>query len=186
AWSAAAESANALADIPSTMGLVSVRRQAQDELNTRTFSSAVDPINYDQDEEEENRGHVPDAARDQAREDRSFSRSTAKLTPQLFAELTGPGSSFGSGRSVIEADSEAGDPHNLLGPVGEPTSFRQAILSTRLANLQFVLAVEAESPGQFAAQVFEWTASSAKEAHESLALRTHMLEQFWTFARAAE
>jgi len=138
AWSAAAESANALADIPSTMGLVSVRRQAQDELDTRTFSSAVDEINYDQDEEEENRGHVPDAARDQAREDRSFSRSTAKLTPQLFAELTGPGSSFGPGRSapaaaqsssvtvreVIEADSDAGDPHNLLGPVGDPMSFR--------------------------------------------------------------
>ena len=49
-----------------------------------------------------------------------------------------------------------------------------------------MLAVEAESPGQFAAQVFDWTASSAEDAHELLASRTPMLEQFWTFARAAE
>ena len=64
--------------------------------------------------------------------------------------------------------------------------FRQAVLSTRLANLQFVLSVEADTPGQFADQVFQWTASSAKDVHELLLSRAPMLEQFWPFARAAE
>ena len=64
--------------------------------------------------------------------------------------------------------------------------FRQAVLSTRLANLQFVLSVEADTPGQFADQVFQWTASSAKDVHELLSSRAPMLEQFWLFARAAE
>ena len=63
--------------------------------------------------------------------------------------------------------------------------FRQAVLSTRLANLQFVLSVEADTPGQFADQVFQWTASSAKDVHELLSPRAPMLEQFWLFARAA-
>eukprot|EP00439_Symbiodinium_sp_Y106_P001319 s4464_g1.t1 len=54
-------------------------------------------INYDQSNEEDTRGHISDPVRDQAGDDRSFSRSTAKLTPQLFAELTGPGSTFGGG-----------------------------------------------------------------------------------------
>ena len=103
AWSAAAESANALADIPSGSGEMAIRRRAQDDLDTRTFAAAVDPINYDQNDEEDTRGHVSDPARDQARDDRSFSRSTAKLTPQLFAELTGPGAPFGSGRSAPAA-----------------------------------------------------------------------------------
>eukprot|EP00439_Symbiodinium_sp_Y106_P048358 s4567_g6.t1 len=64
--------------------------------------------------------------------------------------------------------------------------FRQAVLSTRLANLQFVLSVEADTPGQFADQVFQWTANSAKDAHELLSSRAPMLEQFWLFVRAAE
>ena len=64
--------------------------------------------------------------------------------------------------------------------------FRQAVLSTRLANLQFVLSVEADTSGQFADQVFQWTASSAKDVHELLLSRAPMLEQFWLFARAAE
>eukprot|EP00439_Symbiodinium_sp_Y106_P045625 s3342_g5.t2 len=133
AWSAAADSANALANVPASSGKVAVRRRAQDELQTRTFASAVDPINYDQSNEEDTRGHISDPVRDQARDDRSFSRSTAKLTPQLFAELTGPGWTFGGGgrsaasastvtvREVMEAEPAPDDPQNLLGPIDEPT-----------------------------------------------------------------
>ena len=129
AWSAAADSANALADVPASSGEVAIRRRAQDELQSR-------PINYDQSNEEDTRGHISDPVRDQARHDRSFSRSTAKLTPQLFAELTGPGSTFGGGgrlaapastvtvREVMEAEPAPDDPQNLLGPIGEPTSFK--------------------------------------------------------------
>ena len=84
AWSAAADSANALADVLASSGEVAVRRRAQDELQACTFASAVDPINYDQS------NYISDPIRVQARDNRSFSRSTAKLTPQLFAELTGP------------------------------------------------------------------------------------------------
>ena len=67
AWSAAADSANALADVPASSGEVAIRRRAQDELQTRTFASAVDPINYDQSNEEDTRGHISDPVRDQAR-----------------------------------------------------------------------------------------------------------------------
>ena len=51
AWSAAADSANALA----ASGEVAIRRRAQEELQTRTFASAVDPINYDQSNEVDTR-----------------------------------------------------------------------------------------------------------------------------------
>ena len=124
------------ADVPASSGEVAIRRRAQDQLQTRTFASAVGPINYDQSNEEDTRSHISDPARDQARDDRSFSRSTAKLTPQLFAELTGPGSTFGGGgrpaapastvtvREVMEAEPAPDDPQNLLGPIGEPTSFK--------------------------------------------------------------
>ena len=64
--------------------------------------------------------------------------------------------------------------------------FREAIASTRLVNLQFVLAVDVTSEEQFAAKVFEWTSASAPSAHEQLQQRTQMLEQFWLFARAAQ
>ena len=57
--------------------------------------------------------------------------------------------------------------------------FREAIASTRLVNLQFVLAVDVTSAEQFAAKVFEWTSASAHSAHEQLQQRTQMLEQFW-------
>ncbi|CAE7942400.1 unnamed protein product, partial [Symbiodinium necroappetens] len=190
AWSVAAESANALADIPSGSGELAVRRRAQDDLDTRTFAAA-----------EDTRGHVSDPVRDQARDDRSFSKSTAKLTPQLFAELTGPGTPFGSGRSaaasaqpssvtvreVMEADPESSDPQNLLGArvLNNVRAFWSPARLRRFCRPD-VLAVEAESSGQFAAQVFKWTASSAKEAHDLLTSRAHMLEQFWTFARPAE
>ncbi|CAE7906322.1 unnamed protein product, partial [Symbiodinium necroappetens] len=161
---------------------------AQDELNTRTFSSAVDPINHDHDEEE--------------RTVVMFPTSTAKLTPQLFAELTGPGSSFGSGRSapaaaqsssvtvreVIEAAAQDAVDALIRQPAAENRmlreaapadrwaakilaypcfdgAFRQALVATRLVELPFVLAIEVDSPGEFAVQ---------------------MLEQFWIFVKAAE
>ena len=95
---------------------MAVRRRAQDDLQARTFASAVDPTNYDQSNEEDARGHISDPARDQGRDDRSFSRSTAKLTPQLFAEMVGarlelherwPHGSFGF--SAVNGDGSRGD-----------------------------------------------------------------------------
>ena len=64
--------------------------------------------------------------------------------------------------------------------------FREAIAGSRLAYLQFVLAVEVDTASQFAAKVFEWTATSAPVLHEQLTSRTPMLEQYWTFVKAAE
>ena len=61
----------------------------QHNIQDRAFASAIEPVNYEQNHKE--------AARDAAREDRSLSRSTAKLAPQMFAEMTGPGSVFNSG-----------------------------------------------------------------------------------------
>ena len=64
--------------------------------------------------------------------------------------------------------------------------FHQAILATRLVELPFVLAIEADTPGQFAAIALDWTARSTKKEHEVLAENVHMLEQFWIFVKAAE
>ncbi|CAE7825222.1 unnamed protein product [Symbiodinium sp. CCMP2592] len=226
AWSSAADSASALMDVPAGSGEVQLRSRAQDDLQARAFASAVDPVNYNQDDEEDTRGHVSDPVRDQTRDDRSFSRSTAKLTPALFAEMTGPGSTFMQGgrsapsaqtstltvREVIEAEPAQDEPQNLLGPIGEPTSFRMlqvtasqdrwtakilaypcfdaafvsALLGTQLANLQVVLAMEVETPGMFAQKAYEWTSKLAPEAHEVFAARPQMLEQFYVFAKAAE
>ena len=64
--------------------------------------------------------------------------------------------------------------------------FHEAIAGSRLANLQFVLAVEVGTASQFAAKAFEWTATSAPVLYEQLTSRTQMLEQYWTFVKAAE
>ncbi|CAE7931315.1 unnamed protein product [Symbiodinium necroappetens] len=63
--------------------------------------------------------------------------------------------------------------------------FVEALLRTRLSNLQLVLAMEVDSPGMFAAKAFEWTAKLAPTEHEVFSSRPHMLEQFWVFVKAA-
>ena len=94
------------------------------------------------------RGHVEDMSRDAARNDRTFARSTAKLTPALFAEVTGGSSASARGRrtatqtatvvvSEVEtpeaegsaavastrADDQA-DENDLQPPTGEPVVFK--------------------------------------------------------------
>ena len=63
-------------------------------------------------------------------------RSPGPQPSSRLAELTGPGSTFGGGgrsaapastaivREVMEAEPAPDDPQNLLGPIGEPTSFK--------------------------------------------------------------
>ena len=65
-------------------------------------------------------------------------------------------------------------------------AFRQALVATRLVELPFVLAIEASSPGEFAATALDWTSRSTKDVHEVLADKVQMLEQFWIFVKAAE
>ena len=43
--------------------------------------------------------------------------------------------------------------------------FVEALLRTRLSNLQLVLAMEVDSPGMFAGKAFEWTAKLAPTEH---------------------
>ena len=69
---------------PSKFWEIALRRRAQDDTQDRAFTSAVERVNYDQDDDEDARGLVSDPARDAAREGRSFSRSTAKFTPQML------------------------------------------------------------------------------------------------------
>ena len=64
-----------------SMTVVAVRRQTGMELNHRSFSTRQ--INVFSTGEA---GHVEDAERDRAREDRRFASSTAGLTPAIFAE----------------------------------------------------------------------------------------------------
>ncbi|CAE7525787.1 unnamed protein product, partial [Symbiodinium sp. CCMP2456] len=65
-------------------------------------------------------------------------------------------------------------------------AFCQALVATRLVELPFVLAIEASSPGEFAATALDWTSRSSKDVHEVLADKVQMLEQFWIFVKAAE
>ncbi|CAE7840606.1 unnamed protein product [Symbiodinium sp. CCMP2592] len=179
------------------------------------------PVDYDQNDEEGTRGHMIDAARDDARQDRSFARSTAKLTPAQFAELAdsyhnpaGHATSSAAAQFSTVVVEEA-EPENLLAPAGwsghcnddahdaflefllslvlarqdvagSSASRSLAIVATRLAEIPFVLSMDAGTPEQFAAVSLDWTASSAKTEHDLLAPRTQMLEQYWVFVKAAE
>ncbi|CAE7840542.1 unnamed protein product [Symbiodinium sp. CCMP2592] len=285
AWRQAAVSSDTA--VPET-SQVAVRNRNRAEMESRALAPEdrprAQPVDYDQNEEEGTRGHMIDAARDDARQDRSFARSTAKLTPAQFAELAdsyhnpaGHAASSAAQSSTVVV--EEAEPENLLAPSGEPTSFRphrtphdrsrsgakfsegrqrtgsssahvfngdvlsfsllqvgrgaaatmlmmliffssfakfwlgrmlreaapadrwtakilaypcfdhgfrQAIVATRLAEIPFVLSMDAGTPEQFAAMSLNWTASSAKSEHDLLAPRTQMLEQYWVFVKAAE
>ncbi|CAE7811005.1 unnamed protein product [Symbiodinium sp. CCMP2592] len=216
AWRQAAVSSDTA--VPET-SQIAVRNRNRAEMESRALAPEdrppVQPVDYDQNEEEGTRGHMIDAARDDARQDRSFARSTAKLTPAQFAELAdtyhnpaGHAASSAAQSSTVVV--EEAEPENLLAPSGEPTSmlreaapadrwtakihaypcfdhgFRQAIVATRLAEIPFVLSMDAGTPEQFAAMSLNWTASSAKSEHDLLAPRTQMLEQYWVFVKAAE
>ncbi|CAE7458044.1 unnamed protein product [Symbiodinium sp. CCMP2592] len=218
AWRQAAVSSDTA--VPET-SQIAVRNRNRAEMESRALAPEdrppAQPVDYDQNEEEGTRGHMIDAARDDARQDRSFARSTAKLTPAQFAELAdtyhnpaGHATSSAAQSSTVVV--EEAEPENLLAPAGEPTSFRmlreaapadrwtakilaypcfdhgfrQAIVATRLAEIPFVLSMDAGTPEQFAAVSLNWTASSAKSEHDLLAPRTQMLEQYWVFVKAAE
>ena len=76
AWSAGHTST--AGDRPEEGNAVAVRDRAAAELQQRSLST----LHINQGES----GHVVDEARDRARQDRRFARSTAHLTPQFFAE----------------------------------------------------------------------------------------------------
>ncbi|CAE7370429.1 unnamed protein product [Symbiodinium sp. CCMP2592] len=204
---------------------IAVRNRNRAEMESRALAPEdrppAQPVDYDQNDEEGTRGHMIDAARDDARQDRSFARSTAKLTPAQFAELAdsyhnpaGHTTSSAAAQSSTVVVEEA-EPENLLAPAGwsghcndvahdaflefllslvlarqdvagSSASRSLAIVATRLAEIPFVLSMDAGTPEQFAAVSLDWTASSAKTEHDLLAPRTQMLEQYWVFVKAAE
>ena len=98
----------------------------------------------------------------------------------------GTGKAFAIGRMLQEAAPADRWTVKILSFPSFDHGFREAIVGSRLANLQFVLAIEVDTASQFAAKVFEWTAGSAPEVHDQLTSRTQMLEQYWTFVKAAE
>ena len=82
AWLTSSEAVQVNEEDPTGEGtVVAVRRQTGMELNHRSFSTRQ--INVLSKGEA---GHVDDAERDRAREGRRFARSTAGLTPAIFAE----------------------------------------------------------------------------------------------------
>ena len=82
AWLTSSEAVQENVEDPTGEGtVVAVRRQTGMELNHRSFSTRQ--INVLSTGEA---GHVEDAERDRSREDRRFARSTAGLTPAIFAE----------------------------------------------------------------------------------------------------
>ena len=78
AWLRSAAQAREDGDDQTGMALISVQQRAGRELNQRSFDTQHD--------REGRGGHVVDEERDRARRDRRFARSTAQLTPALFAE----------------------------------------------------------------------------------------------------
>ncbi|CAE7794667.1 unnamed protein product [Symbiodinium sp. CCMP2592] len=222
AWRQAAVSSDTA--VPET-SQIAVRNRNRAEMESRALAPEdrppAQPVDYDQNDEEGTRGHMIDAARDDARQDRSFARSTAKLTPAQFAELAdsyqnpvGHATSSAAAQFSTVVVEEA-EPENLLAPAGwsghcnddahdafldfllslvlarqdvagSSASRSLAIVATRLAEIPFVLSMDAGTPEQFAAVSLDWTASSAKTEHDLLAPRTQMLEQYWVFVKAAE
>ena len=98
-------SREAVRDPSSEEGMVvAVRRQTGVELNQRSFSARQ--INV---ASGGTAGHVEDSDRDRAREDRRFARSTAGLTPGIFAEEMAR-RSFNATTAVIEEVEVAEEP----------------------------------------------------------------------------
>ena len=90
AWSSAAQEAGlAIADQPSSSSALALRQHNKIEMEQRAFGAIASAETVEGDSDETAYGHVKDANRDAARDDRTFARSTAKLTPALFAEMTG-------------------------------------------------------------------------------------------------
>ena len=97
AWLSSREAVQEGADDPAAEGtVVAVRKQTGMELNHRSFSNRQ--INVLSQGEA---GHVEDVERDRARDDRRFSRTTAGLTPAIFAEEMGR-RAFNATTAVIE------------------------------------------------------------------------------------
>ena len=105
---------------------VLARQHAGAELNVRSFSTTL--VNRGQS------GHQVDADRDAARMDRSFARSTAGLTPQLFAEEMARRSYNTTTATIEEIDTAGGSeearaasvPASQVGPgaqAGAPVSY---------------------------------------------------------------
>ena len=88
---------------------VLARQHAGAELNVRSFSTTL--VNRGQS------GHQVDAERDTARLDRSFARSTAGLTPQLFAEEMARRSYNTTTATIVEIDTAGGAEDVQTGPV---------------------------------------------------------------------
>ena len=103
-----------------------------------------------------------------------------------LAKALGEPAAFARGRKLQEAaPADRWTVKILSFPIFDH-GFREAIAGSRLANLQFVLAVEVDTASQFAVKVFEWTATSAPVLHEQLTSRTPTHEQYWTFVKAAK
>ena len=105
---------------------VLARQHAGAELNVRSFSTTL--VNRGQS------GHQVDAERDAARLDRRFARSTAGLTPQLFAEEMARRSYNTTTATIVEVDTAGGAEEAQSGaaqaaqsqaaaPAGMPTSY---------------------------------------------------------------
>ena len=72
AWTAVAETAQAITDTSRGSGEVALRTRAPGDIRDRVFAAAMEPaVPYDQGDEEDTRKHFSDPARDTAREDRS-------------------------------------------------------------------------------------------------------------------
>ena len=116
AWSSAAQEAGiAIADQPSGSSAVALRQRNKIEMEQRAFGAIASTEAVASDSDESAYGHVKDATRDAAKDDRTFARSTAKLTPALFAEMTGgPGYAARGARSqpstVVVSEIDAAEP----------------------------------------------------------------------------
>ncbi|OLQ04162.1 hypothetical protein AK812_SmicGene12771 [Symbiodinium microadriaticum] len=112
AWTAVAETAQAITDTSRGSGEVALRTRAPGDIRDRVFAAAMEPaVPYDQGDEEDTRKHFSDPARDTAREDRS-------------SEVDGEAHAADVRGDVMEAEPDQAVPENLMGPLGEPTSFR--------------------------------------------------------------
>ncbi|CAE7775171.1 unnamed protein product [Symbiodinium sp. CCMP2456] len=129
AWQQAAASSDTAVQETSQVALRDRNRAEMESraLTRETQPAAQQAVDYDQNDEEGARGHMIDAARDTARQDRSFARSTAKLTPAQFAELAetlrGPSGSGSQAAPPSTVVVEEAEPENMLAPTGAPRSY---------------------------------------------------------------
>ena len=151
AWLHAGEEVEGEVAPPAAGDQVQLRDQTSRELDLRSFAHGQPGTS----------GHVVDEERDQARKDRRFARSTAQLTPELFANMVENRWFNETTATIEELDQQAPPEEGRLGQTASPVPRSEPF--TAAGGHSGATAMEAAQTGVQAAGAMQ-TPTAAPEA----------------------